>query len=124
MDNNNQTRYIDLLRILPDGPLTWFWTEDGQARVIDNATNRIVAEMRTFDPFDDQMRALAMVTAHAPLMLNALLNIISAYTIGDHSYLSRSVVSAQMGIDLMLDEFTEKESNESGILEEGKTEGQ
>ena len=124
MDSNNQTRYIDLLRILPDGPLTRFWTEDGQARVIDSATNRIVAEMRTFDPFDDQMRALAIVTAHAPLMLNALLNIISAYTIGDHSYLSRSVVAAQMGIDLMLDEFTEKESNESGILEEGKTEGQ
>lgn len=91
--------------------------------MIDNATNRIVAEMRTFDPFDDQMRALAMVTAHAPLMLNALLNIISAYTIGDDSYLSRSIVAAQMGIDLMLDEFTEKESNESGILEEGKTEG-
>jgi len=99
----------EFFKAFPDGPLRWFWTNDGEARVVDTATNRVVAEMRTMAPFSDQAKAVAIGLAHSPNLVNILTLIIESYDKNDDDKLDLLTGIAQMGLNIMRDEFNKKE---------------
>ena len=99
----------EFFRAFPDGPLQWFWTDDGQARVVDTATNRVVAEMRTMDPFSPTAKAVAIGLAHSSNLVNILTLIIEAYDKNDSDKLDALTAVGQLGLNLMLEELNKEE---------------
>ena len=99
----------EFFKAFPDGPLQWFWTNDGQARVVDTATNRVVAEMRTQSPYSDQAKAVAIGLAHTSNLVNILALIIKAYDKSDDDKLDLLTGIARMRLNIMRDDFNKKE---------------
>ena len=97
----------EFFKAFPDGPLQWFWTNDGEARVVDTATNRVVAEMRTQSPYSDQAKAVAIGLAHTSNLVNILTLIVEAHGKNDNNKLDVLIGVAQNGLNIMHDEFND-----------------